>query len=1149
MGPRIKRLLSVLLVFAMVFSLAVPAAAAEPVVASGETVQIAVGESATLRAYQWFATTTWTSSDEMVATVTDGVVTGVAEGTAVITATSESYFSFFGTQTTTYTVVVTGAEEDTGLTVEVGQTLQLEVDANGGTTTWTSSDDTIVTVDGDGLVTGVTEGDVTITAKTTKTSGGFFGFFWWGGSRATTTTEFDVTVVAGEAQPTEPTATEPEPTETEPVETEPTEPEPTEPEPTEPEPTEPDGIFTVSFDTNGGSDVPSQSIYANECAFRPADPTKEGYVFEEWYADDELTIVYDFTQPVTEDITLYAGWTELDVYIMLDPGTYDDNVVNRTVTGSVTYNIALDSITYELVCASSTTIGEIALAEADGFSIDVLLEDGDNVLTVTVESTDGTITSESVVLTFDSGHVYDSGEVFDANDERLIKIPIWYGEDTSVDPDEYLVANILSLYFHDHTTFQERKDFITETLGGEVAGYLNSLDMMQILLPNPLTNADAIGYTGETDLTAITEDEIWELADAIAGTYADLLDSVDPEYIYMNMELTITTNDPWDDGTNDDWWLEKINAYDAWEYDDYYNSDFLKNISLGVVDSGFRDDHQDLSGRISIISSEDTPSDHGTHVSGIIAATANNSVGIAGVMHNNGSVYAYDVGGSSGISDSSIKEGLTKAVEAGAKVINFSLGKSGNISSGSFTMKDSDIKKQGKTWSKNMGKLLAKGSDFIVVQSAGNGNQDGVGVNYWHNGLFCSIKESNCYSSIATPWSEAVTEQDIMDRILIVAAIGSDNALTSFSNGGTGELNIIAAPGDQILSTVTGGAYTDSNGITHANRNEYHRYYGRDHLVTNDPIYAYMSGTSMAAPVVTAVCGLTWSVNHYLTGAELVDIVMNSCSVTAGNGSAQTSGGMGIVDALACVGNAIDSRTAYSLTVVNALNGEGISATVKIHKDGPDGPLVGEDQIYYTNSDGFLTLPKLPGAMYWLEISAEGFLSTVVYANCWGSDEDDVNMGTVALTPELDEEEYRIILRWTGEPSDLDSHLVATTVDGDPYHVFYADKEPSPAYANLDYDDTSYEGPETVTILNLSGLKNVRYAVHDFTNRNETSSTVLSNSGAYVEVYKGSELIETFQVPVNVGGTEWDVFAIDAEGNIIPTNQMTYCEDPDYVLS
>lgn len=899
-----------------------------------------------------------------------------------------------------------------------------------------------------------------------------------------------------------------------------------------------DVTYTVTFKTNGGSEVASQSIYAGECAYRPANPTKEGYVFENWYMDADLTVAYDFTRPITADITLYANWIPLDVQIFLDVGNYADNIVNRIVNGSISYNIAIESITYELVSANNVVTGEIDVADAAAFMIDVLLEDGENTFTVYVVTADSSVISKSVTMTYDSGYVYDK------NDDRLILIPIWYDDDTGREPDEYLVANILSLYFYDHTTFEDRVAFITDILGGEVVGYLNTLDMMQVLLPDILANAEEAGYTGETDLNAITEDEVWEYADALAVAYCDILESADPEYIYNNMEVSITTNDPWDGAVDDDWWLEAIDAYEAWEYENYYNSDFITDITVAAVDSGFMDDHPDLNGHITIASDEDTPHYHGTHVAGIMVATAHNRKGLAGVLHNNGTLLAYDIGNANGtvMSDSAILDAMVKAVEAGAKAINFSLGRSKSIPSGTFTLGDSTIKRQGKLASKKVGKLISKDFDFIVVQSAGNGNADNNGVHYWNNGLFASIKEDNCYFSNDGLFSDAVTKQEIMNRILIVAAVDNNNSLTSFSNGGDGELNIIAAPGDQIYSTVTGDP----------NFNDYYADENQPEWITNDPLYAYLPGTSMAAPMVTAVCGLAWSVNSKLTGAEVVDLVMKSTvgiASTNTDSDSHTTGGMGIVNALNAVKAAIESRTTYTLTVVDALDGSGVSATIRIHANGPTGPLVGREQVYHSNTSGALELPKLPSGVYWLEITAEGYLPNVVYANCWGSKESVVHLGSVALTPELNKDEYRVILRWTGEPSDLDSHLVATTSEGNDYHVYWDDQNPSPAYANLDHDDVDYEGPETITITNFSGLRNIRYAVHDFTNRNSSSSTVLSKSGAYVEVYKGNTLLNTFRVPTNTGGTEWDVFAIDANGNIIPMNQMTYCDDPGSVLN
>jgi len=67
---------------------------------------------------------------------------------------------------------------------------------------------------------------------------------------------------------------------------------------------------TVTFAANGGSIVTSKSLAAGSKVSQPADPIREGYTFTGWYADQELTIAYDFNKAVTGNITIYAGWTE-----------------------------------------------------------------------------------------------------------------------------------------------------------------------------------------------------------------------------------------------------------------------------------------------------------------------------------------------------------------------------------------------------------------------------------------------------------------------------------------------------------------------------------------------------------------------------------------------------------------------------------------------------------------------------------------------------------------------------------------------------------------------------------------------------------------------------------------------------------------------
>ena len=71
--------------------------------------------------------------------------------------------------------------------------------------------------------------------------------------------------------------------------------------------------FTVTFDTNGGSAVKSASVARNSKVTKPADPTKDGFIFDGWYADKALTMVFDFNTAITNNITVYAKWTEKTV--------------------------------------------------------------------------------------------------------------------------------------------------------------------------------------------------------------------------------------------------------------------------------------------------------------------------------------------------------------------------------------------------------------------------------------------------------------------------------------------------------------------------------------------------------------------------------------------------------------------------------------------------------------------------------------------------------------------------------------------------------------------------------------------------------------------------------------------------------------------
>lgn len=70
--------------------------------------------------------------------------------------------------------------------------------------------------------------------------------------------------------------------------------------------------FTVSFETNGGGKLESQTVSKNDKVSKPADPTKDGFKFVDWYTNSSFETAYDFSSKVTKDITLYAKWEKTD---------------------------------------------------------------------------------------------------------------------------------------------------------------------------------------------------------------------------------------------------------------------------------------------------------------------------------------------------------------------------------------------------------------------------------------------------------------------------------------------------------------------------------------------------------------------------------------------------------------------------------------------------------------------------------------------------------------------------------------------------------------------------------------------------------------------------------------------------------------------
>ncbi len=79
--------------------------------------------------------------------------------------------------------------------------------------------------------------------------------------------------------------------------------------------------YTVKFNSDGGTTVPSQKVNPNEKASEPSGITKYGFIFDGWYLNNKK---YDFNTPVTSNITLKAKWSE-DTNIKRYEVTFDSD--------------------------------------------------------------------------------------------------------------------------------------------------------------------------------------------------------------------------------------------------------------------------------------------------------------------------------------------------------------------------------------------------------------------------------------------------------------------------------------------------------------------------------------------------------------------------------------------------------------------------------------------------------------------------------------------------------------------------------------------------------------------------------------------------------------------------------------------------------
>ncbi|MCR5485575.1 MAG: S8 family serine peptidase [Clostridiales bacterium] len=410
-------------------------------------------------------------------------------------------------------------------------------------------------------------------------------------------------------------------------------------------------------------------------------------------------------------------------------------------------------------------------------------------------------------------------------------------DDIGFVPDEILVM------FYPGVPFIKKLSLINE-IGGTVTGYTAILNKYQIKLSEEKSF-----------------DDLCALADELTARDEVALASCNMAYKFYE---TAVPDDPWLDpggtydvtyGWNEDrpsggnWWLEVTDTVSAWD-----NVKYCSDITVGVIDSGFETEHEDLAGKISFPSKRferlNIPTSHGTHVAGIIAAKANNKKGITGICQT-AKLLCVDWSPEKGqywSTDERIFTAFVSLVTHGAKVINLSLGATSGFDPGNAFFWDIGVRFESAFYSFVIARLLDLGYDFLVVQSAGNGDKNDEICDSRYNGTFCGISQKTAFPGLGK-----AKKQDVLDRVVIAGSItqahnGKHFYQSSFSNIGDGVS--ICAPGSSVYSctTIENGSYT------------------------------WLSGTSMAAPVVTGIAAMTWSANPSLSGADVKHIITDTAN-------------------------------------------------------------------------------------------------------------------------------------------------------------------------------------------------------------------------------------------------------------------------------
>ncbi len=277
------------------------------------------------------------------------------------------------------------------------------------------------------------------------------------------------------------------------------------------------------------------------------------------------------------------------------------------------------------------------------------------------------------------------------------------------------------------------------------------------------TAVRAVGGTVADSLPTLSIDAVDVPADRVDSALATL--QADPTIAFAERDPIVRLYSPapvWqpnDPFRRDQWGLDRTGVPVAWDL-----TRGSPDIVVAVLDTGVDAKHEDLNGQLvdgyDFVRNSRTPDDdngHGTHVTGIIVAAANNGLGISGVAPNSRVMPIKVMSAMGNGSHFTIAQGIEHALRNGARILNLSMG--------------------GDTPSQTLKAAVDHAWEVgaLVVAASGNDNTD--------------------KPSYPAAWPNVVS----------VGALNTDDTRAPFSNYGS-TISVVA-PGVAILSTLPGNRY------------------------------------------------------------------------------------------------------------------------------------------------------------------------------------------------------------------------------------------------------------------------------------------------------------------------------------------------------